>query len=132
MYLSEINQCYKEAFLDLAYYFAQSDSVYSESERDVIDQYKKEMDITYNPISKKLTEILSSFSQASEREKKIVLFEIAALVIADGSYSTEEQNVLKEVNNNFRIADDFIVKAIKIIDEINILYYQSKKLIEEV
>jgi hypothetical protein len=62
-------------------------------------------------------------------DKKKVLFEMAALVIADGSYSDEEEKLIKEISASFNISDDFITESIEIIDDLNMLYFKASKLV---
>lgn len=129
MFLGTIKESYRESVLDLALYIAESDNDFSESEKSVIDAYRQEMGLSYQPQKKELKAILDSLSPADSNDKRKILFEIAALVIADGSYSDEEEKLVKEISAAFNISDDFITQSIEIIDDLNVLYLKASKLV---
>jgi tellurite resistance protein len=129
MFLGTIKESYRESILDLALYIAESDAEFSESEKSVIDAYRQELGIAYQPQKKELKAILDSFSAANASDKKKILFEMAALVIADGSYSDEEEKIVKEISKVFNISDNFITQSIEIIDDLNVLYVKATKLV---
>jgi tellurite resistance protein len=129
MYLGTIKEIYKESVLDLAWLIAQSDNEYSESEKAIINAYKQEMQLKYEPQKKELKDILDSLAGAGAADKKRILFEMAALIIADGSFSDEEQKLIKEISTAFKIGDDFFTQSIEIIDDFNMLYLKASKLI---
>jgi tellurite resistance protein len=129
MLLGTIKESYREVVLDLALYIAEADNEFSESEKSVIDAYRQEMGLSYQPQKKELKTILDSLSPADSNEKRKILFEMAALVIADGSYSDEEEKLVKEISSAFNISDDFITQSIEIIDDLNVLYLKASKLV---
>lgn len=129
MFLGTIKESYREGVLDLALYIAESDNDFSESEKSVIEAYRQEMGLSYQPQKKELKIILDSLSHADSNDKRKILFEMAALVIADGSYSDEEEKLVKEISAAFNISDDFITQSIEIIDDLNVLYLKATKLI---
>jgi uncharacterized tellurite resistance protein B-like protein len=129
MFLGTIKESYRESVLDLALYIAESDNDFSESEKSVIDAYRQEMRLSYQPQKKELKTILDSLSPADSNDKRKILFEMAALVIADGSYSDEEEKLVKEISAVFNISDDFITQSIEIIDDLNMLYLKASKLV---
>jgi tellurite resistance protein len=129
MFLETINESCKKDVLDLALLVAESDDEFSDSEKIIIESYKHEMKIDYNPQKKSLASILRSFANISQFDKKKILFELAALIIADGSYSDEEEHLIKEISAAFNISDDFITQSIEIIDDLNVLYLKASKLV---
>jgi uncharacterized tellurite resistance protein B-like protein len=129
MFLGTVKEAYRESVLDLALHIAESDSEFSESEKTIIDAYRREMGFSYQPQKKELKSILDSFASAAMEDKKKILFEMAALVIADGSYSDEEEKLIKEISASFNISDDFITESIEIIGDLNMLYFKASKLV---
>jgi uncharacterized tellurite resistance protein B-like protein len=129
MFLSTVKELYRESVLDLALYIAESDNEFSESEKSVINAYRQEMALSYQPKKKELKTILDSLLPADSNDKRKILFEMAALVIADGSYSDEEEKLVKEISAAFNIGDDFITQSIEIIDDLNMLYLKASKLV---
>lgn len=131
MFLGTIKESCRESVLDLALHIAESDNEFSESEKLIIDAYRQEMGVSYQPQKKELQSILDSLASAAMGDKKKILFEMAALVIADGSYSDEEEKLIKEISAAFTISDDFITQSIEIIDDLNVLYLKASKLVTD-
>lgn len=129
MFLGTINESCKESVLDLALHIAESDNEFSESEKPIVNAYRQEMGLSYQPQKKELKTILDSLALADICDKKKILFEMAALVIADGSYSSEEEKIAKEISTAFNISNDFITQSIEIIDDLNVLYLKASKLV---
>jgi tellurite resistance protein len=129
MFLSTVKELYRESILDLALYIAESDNEFSESEKSIIDAYRQEMGLSYQPQKRELKTILNSLVLADSGDKRKILFEMAALVIADGAYSDEEEKIVKEMASAFGIGDDFITQSIEIIDDLNVLYNKAAKLV---
>jgi tellurite resistance protein len=129
MYLGTIQESCKESVLDLAFLIANSDNEFSDSEKAIIDTYRQEMQIAYEPQKRELTSILASLAESAALDKRKILFEMAGLVIVDASYSDEEENLLKQIASSFNIDADFITQSIEIIDDFNVLYSKATKLI---
>jgi tellurite resistance protein len=129
MFLGTIEESYRKNVLDLALYIAGSDNDFSESEKKIIDAYRQEMNLDKEPQKRELKAILDSLTSANAGDKRKILFEMAALVIADGTYSDEEENITKEIATAFGIGNDFITHSIEIIDDLNVLYLKATKLV---
>jgi hypothetical protein len=129
MYLGTIQDSYKESVLDLAFLIANSDNEFSDSEKFIMEAYKQEMKIAYVPKKKDLQAILDSLASATTLDKRKILFEMAALIIADSSYSDKEEELVKKISVAFNISDDFITQSIEIIDDLNVLYLKASKLV---
>ncbi|GHT97760.1 hypothetical protein FACS1894142_2990 [Spirochaetia bacterium] len=130
MYLGSIEDRLKERVLDLAFLIANSDSNYSDSEKFIIENYEQEMRISYTPRKRELEEILNSLSSANSTDKRKILLEMVALVVADGEYSIAEQTLLKKISGVFNIEEGFLTDAVGIVDDMNILYLKASKLIK--
>ena len=120
MYLSLLNTEQKKLFLSLAYNLAESDEEFSESERQAIKGYsmEMEMELEMEDVDKDLNRVISNINRVcGKREKKIIVFEMIGLAMADSNYDDGEREIVK--------------KALTILGlESNFGDYCEKKLIE--
>ncbi|MFP7296644.1 hypothetical protein [Neobacillus niacini] len=100
MFLTELQQEEKEAFLELAYLMAKVDGNYSVFENPVIVKYQKEMNLEdYTFKGAALEDILKVFKD--ERTKQIVLAEILRLVYSDGIVHDNEHKSISFIREQF-------------------------------
>lgn len=107
MFLAELQQEEKEAFLELAALIAKIDGNNSIFENSLLAEYKKEMGIE-NYLIRGLTmeEIINVFK--SERSKNIVLTELLRLVFSDGVYHDHERESIRLIKKHFGFhADEY-------------------------
>ncbi len=129
MLLKNIDKNLKKPTLDLAFFIANADSIFLGEENTLIDAYKNEMGLVYSPKQKSLNAILAAFEQASESDRRTVLFEMTALVVCDGTFSKDEKTVLNQIAKAWGIKPAFVTKAAAISGEVYGLYRQINKLI---
>lgn len=114
MYLALLNEREKEMFLGVAYNLATADGNYSDEEKAVIDGYCQEMQFEFD--EKKMvkeTDILLDMisSDVSMKIKKIIVFELIGLAMADGSYDTDERKLISLAERQFGIETGFADKC---------------------
>ena len=110
MYLSLLNTEQKKLFLSIAYDLASSDMDFSESERQVIDGYSMEMKIEFKmeEIDKYLNRFINNINQTcGKREKKIIIFEMIGLAMADSNYDDNEREIIKKALTLFGLETNF-------------------------
>ena len=110
MYLSLLNTEQKRLFLSVAYGLATSDGDFSEREQQVIESYSMEMNIEINmeDIDMKLDKVINNLSSiCGLREKKIIVFEMTGLAMADNNYDTGEREIIKRTLLLFGLEADF-------------------------
>jgi tellurite resistance protein len=107
MFLAELQQEEKEAFLELAALIAKIDGNKSIFENSLLTEYKKEMGIEDYFISGlTIEEIVLVFK--SERSKNIVLTELLRLVFSDGVYHDQERASIRLIKKHFGFnADEY-------------------------
>jgi hypothetical protein len=100
MFLAELKQEEKKAFLELASLIAKIDKYQSIYEDSILNKYQKEMQID-NYIIKGLAieDILKVFE--NERSKNIVLAEILRLIFSDGVYHDLERESVRLIKKFF-------------------------------
>ena len=94
MFLNELNNEEKKAFLSLSVHAANANGVFEDEERAMMEEYCKEMGVSFFDI--KDTQPLDIFQKSGKRVKKIVLLEMLGLLYADGTYDDDEKKLVAE------------------------------------
>lgn len=94
----------------MAYHLANTDGDFSESEQMMMNSYAGEMGIspdigkTDMGISEVVDELCST---AGKREKRIIVFELIGLAMADCNYDASERKVIREMVEKCGIDTEF-------------------------
>lgn len=100
MFLEELQQEEKTAFLELAALISKIDGNVSLYERQILNKFRKELDLeNYETKGLSIEEILVFFK--SERSKTIVLTEIFQLIFSDGVYHDQEKKSVQQIKKYF-------------------------------
>ena len=109
MFLNRLEKEEKIAFLELAHYVARSDNDFSDKEKNVINIYCTEMqisDVDYDKSSFNLGLTLSKIK--SSQSQKIILLEIMALIYSDNILHQSEEIILQDIINKFQLDSKLI------------------------
>ena len=104
MFLIRLNPEEKVAFLELAHHIARSDKDFSNLQKEIINGYCVEMqisDIKYNDKDFNLETTLSKVN--SSQSQKIILLEVMALIYSDGILHKEEKKILNTMIERFEL-----------------------------
>jgi tellurite resistance protein len=131
MFLNQLTEEEKKAFLEMAHHVAEVDGMVNEQEQLVMEMYKQEMELEgYVILNKSLDETLSVFS--SEKSKNIALLELIGLVFADNSgYNDAEREVMKEIKQSFGLSIEKYESYKAWIHQFNEVYQKGLVLINE-
>lgn len=100
MFLAELSQEEKEAFLELASLISTIDGNVSVYESTILSKYQKEMGLEeYQVKGQVLEDILKAFK--TDRSKNIVLTEILQMIFADGVFHEKERESLYLIKSHF-------------------------------
>ena len=104
MFLNLLHAESRQLFLETAYTLAHADGVFAEAEKEMLKAYCREMDTAFDfehaPIAMQdLKEKMAA--NMSPTEKKIVIFELIGLALADGEYGAEERAVMQTLIHDF-------------------------------
>jgi len=117
MFLAELKQEEKTAFLELASLIAKVDHNQSIYEDSILNKYKKEMEIYHYKIQGlAMEDILKVFK--SERSKNIVLAEILTLIFSDGVFHDSEKESVQLIKKHFGFNSDEFASYKDWIDKI--------------
>ena len=107
MFLNELNEMEKEAFLSLSVHVANANDIIEESEVAIIGEYIKEMNLGLFDISEALSmeEVIDIVSCSSYRHKKIIMLELLGLAYIDGDYDDNEQSVVNDFAKKIALED---------------------------
>lgn len=110
MFLSLLNNSQKILFLSLAYNLVASDGEFSENERMAIKSYSAEMGIELETknVDTDINHIISEINNlAGVREKKIIVFEMIGLAMADCKYDDGERLIVRKTLEVFGLDAEF-------------------------
>lgn len=124
MFLSELKDEQKDLFLDLGIHLSMSDGEFSDTEKNTIRQMCREMGIDERLEENVEFDIaLNRLSEnATVREKRIVLLEIAGIVMADGVYSPEEKATVENISNALEVDYFHCENAISLVKDLFAVY----------
>lgn len=134
MYLGFLNKDEKSLFLNLAINIASVDNDFSEIEKQIIDEYCKEMNIEPIYESESPSELIIQKVKeiADDRTKKIFVFEIVGLAMIDSSFDENERTWIETMCSEFEISKEFIDRCeTKINEYIDIQNDINQLVIEE-
>ncbi|MEE0863230.1 MAG: hypothetical protein U0L79_09635 [Lachnospiraceae bacterium] len=119
MYLSILEREKKKLFYQLAVAIASVDCVCSDEEKIMLNSYCKEMDLKYPEIDiKPIDEILQKLNEITNiQEKKIIIFEVVGLVLADKICNAKEEEVLRCIEKVFDMDINYTNKCKELIVE---------------
>lgn len=105
MFLEELRQEEKLAFLELAVLMASIDGNRSIFENTILAKYRKEMGIEdYKTKGLAIEDILKVFQ--TERSQNIVLAELLQLIYADGVFHNKESESIRLIKEHFGFNPD--------------------------
>ena len=127
MFLNQLNQNEKEAFMSLSVHVANANGILANEEKEMIQEYCREMGI--DSFDEKdiasMDNVLAVFEQSDLRIKIIVLLEILGLAYADGEYEDSEDNFVMRFaaelglnKNTVKEQKDLLVEYLEILKKI--------------
>lgn len=119
MYLSLLNGVEKTNFLSLAMGVASADGNFSEEEQVMIESYCYEMQMEYNLSCRVPTQMAidSLREESNENAKKIVVFELIGLALADNNFDKTEKKAIGDICKQFGVDKNYMKKCEDIILE---------------
>jgi tellurite resistance protein len=130
MFLNALSSEDKPKFLSLLYIAAKSDGVLEECEISHISAYALEMGIeNKNNDAESLEEVINHFKSRPETIRRIVIAEVLALAHIDGKFSSEEQRLIENMDEEFSLPKDFKNKILEWVNTIQPLYAKGFQLV---
>lgn len=119
MFLNQLSEKEKDAFVSLSIHVSNSDGIFADEERIMIQEYCREMGISFFDANnaKTMDEIVEIFSASEDRIKKIVLLEVLGLVYCDGLFDEKEKTFIKEYASKIGLSDEQVELQVSVIKE---------------
>ena len=130
MYLHLLSRKEQEYFLELAHYVANCDERYAGQEKMLINQYRKELEISvddYKIQKKDIEEILKNLDNAKIKAKIAMFLEISVLVISDYEYHNLEHEVLTMLRDRWDISKEKFEAVLRWYKELQIIWKTEDK-----
>lgn len=129
MYLAELNEREKEGFLELAYKLANIDADYKGVEITALKRVKSELGIDYIPAGSSVESIIKELASAPNGVQKVIIFETAYLIYADGVADEKEQEILSEMVKAFSVSSEESDRLIAYAKQIRDALVEAQKII---
>jgi len=134
MFLKALGNEEKKSFLDLALRIAKSDEDFSVKEKGMIEEYKYEMNLDYDPestyLEKEQIDLIEVFSDSEPATIKKIFIELIALIMADEKFAESEKDIIKEFMERYNLSDDYLKNVQDWVKKLNGLYQEGVQLIE--
>ena len=110
MFLNQLSEKEKEAFISLSVHVSNSNGIFADEEKVMIQEYSKEMEIPEYDTNeaKSIEEIINVFKSSELHIKKVIMLEVLGLVYSDGFYDAEEENFIKKFSDDIGLADEIV------------------------
>ena len=129
MFLGQLSEKEKNAFISLSVHASNSNGVCVENEKVMIQEYCKEMGIPFfdadNVIS--MDEVVEVFKNSEDSIKKIVLLETLGLMYSDGEFDDFEKGFINDYAMKIGLTDEDVEKQTVAIKE----YLEALKKVAE-
>lgn len=119
MFLIELSDIEKEAFVSLCYHASMSNGYVDEDESLVIKSYCQEMNIDYVSCDNAMPmeEACNVFIASSDKIKKIVIFEILGVMLADGIYDEKEKEYVSTLSRRINVSTEVMNELTVLIED---------------
>lgn len=124
MFLNQLNQREKEAFISLSIHAGKANGVLEENEIVMVREYCQEMELPMydDKDIAPLSDVYGVFKSSDERIKKIVLLEVLGLIYADGNYDEDEKSFVTNFAEAISLSEQTVEDlTIAIKDYLNVL-----------
>jgi DnaJ-domain-containing protein 1 len=102
MFVKNLSKDDREHLLNLIYLVAKIDGDYADEENEVLEKYRREMKLDELKIlSDNITDLIMYFADKETKLKKIVLFEVCSMVLADEQFVNREKVVVDTIRSSF-------------------------------
>ena len=119
MFLGQLSEKEKNAFISLSVHASNSNGDFAEKEKMMIQEYCKEMGIPFfdanNVIS--MDEVIAVFMESERSIKKIVLLETLGLVYSDGEFDESEKGFISGFAKRIGLTEEDVAKQTAAIKE---------------
>ena len=122
MYLNRLSDEERGKFLELAGKLASCDGGLRESENELVRSYMKEFSIDQIPETDSLDALAEYFRNRDSSVRRIVLFEVCALILADNDVGEEEQSAFDDIKRILGLDEKETEEIISVANDLKIIH----------
>lgn len=123
MFLNQLSNEEKNAFISLSIKISEANGVFDEVERVMIQEYCKEMEIPFFNTEKadSIDAIVEVFKNATDHVKRIVILEVLGLAYSDGQLDYEEDNLMRSFAEKIGIGESIYKEIGELLNKYNVV-----------
>ena len=129
MFLGQLSEKEKMAFISLSVHASNSNGVFASEEQMMIQEYCREMGIPFfdaeNAVS--MDDVINVFNDSELHIKKVVLLETLGLLYSDGNFDESEKGFVKDFAQRVGLTEEDVMKQTAAIKE----YLEALKKVAE-
>ena len=125
MYLLQLETEERKLFLELAHNIANSDGIIVEQEKEMLERYRDEMNLSKNEYTLQnlsLDIIIDKLSSSTKETKRILFLEALAIAFSDGLYDDNPKKITSKLRDAFNISLEKYEKIKHLLVQINHVY----------
>lgn len=125
MYLNRLSLEQRELFLDLCIHAAMANDVFQQEEKELVDQYCIEMQMTeprytadhdFDTALSRLKEI------STQQEIKMILLEVLGIILADNVFDDDEQVFMNDFIQKIGVSRECLDDMVTSLEKLKTLY----------
>lgn len=133
MFLTELNERERKNFLELASYTMKVDGNISLEEQDIFQNFRAETRLSeeaYKIVEKDPLLIIRDFNASRKKIKKIVVFELLGIIMADEIYSQKEEEIISKLIQEWNLREFEVKKAKRWVEDFRDMIAEAYSFIE--
>ena len=130
MFLNMLNEKEQKNFMELAAIAMSVDGKIEESEKEVIDVYRREMNLhDYEIKNKEQKELITAFQASTKKIKRAVIIELAGVKDADEIIDENEENWIMKIGQEWGFRASEIRRMVRWTQDFNDLLAEGYDII---
>ena len=122
MFTHLMNEEEKNKFLELVYKISKIDGEYAEEEEELINSYKQELGLDVIEDTEPINNLIGYFANKPKELKRIVVFEVYGMILADDKIEKNEEQVLNEIRKEFNFEEDELEDILSLVKKLQNVY----------
>lgn len=122
MFTHLMNEEEKNKFLELVYKISKIDGEYAQEEEELINSYKNELGLEVIEDTESINTLISYFGNKPKELKRIVVFEIYGMILADDKIEKNEEQVLNEIRKEFNFEEGELEDILSLVKRLQNVY----------
>ena len=120
MFLNQLDESNKRDFLKVCVHASLANGIFANEEKEMLFAYCREMNVKESipEITETFDELIDRVNKnTNDKEKKIFLLEVLALVKSDGIYDEDERDFMRKILSGFDFSKEVLEKFNILLDK---------------